>query len=218
MNAIAGLYNSTLGKKYLMAATGTFLFVFVLGHMGGNMLLYVSPEALNAYGHKLQNSGALLWIFRLVMLFAVGVHVIASVQLWLRNRASRPVQYRVFNPPSVDYAARTMVWSGPIILLFILYHLAHFTVGSAHHDFIRGDVYHNVVSAFQIWWVAGIYMVANLLLAIHLYHGLWSVFQTAGWDHPKFGRYRRWFAIGFAALIGAGNISFPLSVLTGLVK
>jgi succinate dehydrogenase / fumarate reductase cytochrome b subunit len=218
MNTMAGLYGSTLGKKILMAATGAFLCVFVLGHMTGNMLLYVGPEALNAYGHKLQNSGVFLWVFRLVMLVVVAVHVVASVQLWLRNRSSRPVKYRVFRPPAVDYAARTMVWSGPIILLFILYHLAHFTVGTAHHDFVRGDVYHNVVSSFQIPWVAGIYIVANVLLAIHLYHGVWSAIQTAGWDHPRFGRFRRWLAVGFAVVIGVGNVSLPLSVLTGLVQ
>ncbi|MGD8439111.1 MAG: succinate dehydrogenase cytochrome b subunit [Holophagae bacterium] len=218
MKLLTGLYDSTLGKKILMAVTGAFLFLFVLAHMTGNMLLYVGPEALNAYGHKLQSNLALLWAFRLTMLVAVSVHVIASVQLWLRNRRSRPVKYREFNPPAVDYAARTMVWSGPIILAFILYHLAHFTVGCVHHNFVRGDVYHNVVSAFQIWWVAGIYVVANVMLAVHLYHGLWSVFQTAGWDHPRFGRFRRWFAIGFALLIGAGNVSFPLAVLTGVVR
>jgi succinate dehydrogenase / fumarate reductase cytochrome b subunit len=217
MKLLTGLYDSTLGKKILMAVTGAFLFLFVLAHMTGNMLLYVGPEALNAYGHKLQSNLALLWAFRLTMLVAVGVHVIASVQLWLRNRRSRPVKYRKFDPPAVDYAARTMVWSGPIILAFILYHLAHFTVGCVHHDFVRGDVYHNVVTAFQIWWVAAIYIVANVMLAVHLYHGLWSVFQTAGWDHPRFGRFRRWFAVGFALLIGAGNVSFPLAVLTGVV-
>jgi succinate dehydrogenase / fumarate reductase cytochrome b subunit len=118
----------------------------------------------------------------------------------------------------VDYAAKTMIWSGPIIGLFIIYHLMHFTVGNAHHDFIRGDVYHNVVSSFQIWWVAGFYILANLLLAVHLYHGLWSLFQTLGWDHQRFGPSRRWIAIGFALLIGAGNISMPLAVLAGVVR
>jgi succinate dehydrogenase / fumarate reductase cytochrome b subunit len=178
----------------------------------------MGPEQLNHYAELLRTNMALLWAVRLVLLFSVGVHIVASVQLWLRNRRSRPVRYRVFNPPAVDYAARTMVWSGPIIALFIAYHLAHFTTGWAHHDFVYGDVYHNVVSSFRIWWVAGIYMAANLLLAIHLYHGLWSLFQTLGWDHARFGLARRWFAVVFAALIGAGNISMPLAVLTGVVR
>ncbi len=218
MKLITGLYGSTLGKKYLMASTGLLLFGFVLGHMAGNMQLYLGAEIYNAYAHKLQSLGVLLWLIRGVLLSIVAVHIFVAVQLWLRNRRSRPVKYRVFNPPAVDYAARTMVWSGPIIGLFIVYHLLHFTVGSAHHDFIRGDVYHNVVSSFQIWWVAGFYILANFLLAIHLYHGLWSLFQTLGWDHPRFGGVRRGVAVAFALLIGAGNISMPLAVLTGVVR
>lgn len=218
MKLMTGLYGSTLGKKILMAVTGIILFGFVIGHMIGNLQLYLGPEQLNHYAELIQANKAFLWAFRMVLLFCVSVHVLAAVQLWLRNRRSRPIKYRVFNPPAVDYAARTMVWSGPIILLFILYHLGHFTVGSTHHDFIRGDVYHNVVSSFQIWWVAGIYILANLMLAIHLYHGLWSLFQTFGWDHARFGNARRWFAIAFAMLIGAANISMPLAVLTGVVR
>ena len=218
MNLVTGLYGSTLGKKILMAVTGIILFGFVVGHMIGNLQLYLGAEQLNHYAELLQSNKPFLWTFRLVLLFCVSVHILAAVQLWLRNRRSRPVKYRVFNPPAVDYAARTMIWSGPIILLFILYHLGHFTVGCTHHDFVRGDVYHNVVSSFQIWWVAGFYILANLLLAIHLYHGLWSLFQTFGWDHPRFGGLRRWFAVAFAMLIGAGNISMPLAVLTGVVR
>ncbi len=218
MKLMTGLYGSTLGKKILMAVTGIILFGFVIGHMIGNLQLYLGPEKLNHYAELLQSNKPFLWSFRMVLLFCVSVHIIAAVQLWLRNRRSRPIKYRVFNPPAVDYAARTMVWSGPIILAFILYHLGHFTVGSTHHDFIRGDVYHNVVSSFQIWWVAGIYILANLMLAIHLYHGLWSLFQTFGWDHQAYGSARRWFAIVFAMLIGAANISMPLAVLTGVVR
>jgi len=218
MKLTTGLYGSTLGKKILMAVTGIILFGFVVGHMIGNLQLYLGPETLNHYAELIQSKKPLLWTFRLVLLFCVSVHILAAVQLWLRNRRSRPVKYRVFNPPAVDYAARTMVWSGPIILLFIMYHLADFTLGWINPDFIRGDVYHNVISSFQVWWIAGIYMLANLLLAIHLYHGLWSLFQTFGWDHPRFGPARRWLAIAFAMLIGAGNISMPLAVLTGVVR
>ena len=218
MNLTTGLYGSTLGKKILMAVTGVILFGFVVGHMLGNLQIYLGEEVYDAYAHKLQSMGIFLWLFRAVLLFCVSVHVVAAVQLWLRNRRSRPVKYRVFNPPAVDYAARTMVWSGPIILAFILYHLGHFTVGCVHHDFIRGEVYHNVVSSFQIWWVAGIYIVANLMLAFHLYHGLWSLFQTFGWDHSRFGDLRRWLAVAFAVAIGVGNISMPLAVLAGVVR
>jgi succinate dehydrogenase / fumarate reductase cytochrome b subunit len=218
MNLTKGLYGSTLGKKYFMAVTGVLLFGFVVGHMVGNLQIYLGAEIYNAYAHKLQSLGPVLWLIRAVLFSIVAAHIVFAVQLWLRNRQSRPVKYRVFEPPAVDYAARTMVWSGPIIGLFIVYHLLHFTVGSTHHDFIRGDVYHNVVSSFQIWWVSGFYIVANLLLAIHLYHGLWSLFQTIGWDHPRFGRVRRWIAVVFALVIGAGNVSMPLAVLAGVVQ
>jgi len=218
MNLITGLYDSTLGKKYLMALTGLLLFGFVVGHLAGNLQLYLGEEVYNAYAHKIQSLGPLLWVVRAVLLSIVAVHIVVALQLWLRNRRSRPVKYKVFNPPAVDYAAKTMILSGPIIGLFIVYHLLHFTVGNVHHDFIRGDVYHNVVSSFQVSWVAAFYILANLLLAIHLYHGLWSVFQSFGWDHPRFGGSRRWIAVAFALVIGAGNISMPLAVLAGVVR
>jgi succinate dehydrogenase / fumarate reductase, cytochrome b subunit len=218
MKMDAGYFSSTLGKKVLMAVTGIILFGFVLGHMLGNQQIYLGPEQLNHYAELLQANQPLLWAVRCVLLFSVAVHILAAVQVWLRNRSARPVRYRVFKPPAVDYAARTMVWSGPIIALFIIFHLLDLTVGSANPDFIRGDVYHNVIASFSQPLVAFVYIAANLLLAFHLYHGLWSLFQTIGWDHPRFGPWRRIVAVFFAVLIGAGNISIPLAVLTGVVR
>jgi succinate dehydrogenase / fumarate reductase cytochrome b subunit len=218
MSQSLGYFSSTLGKKVLMAVTGIILFGFVVGHMLGNLQIYLGAEQLNHYAELLQANKPFLWSFRLVMLFCVAVHIIAAVQVWLRNRAARPVKYRVFNPPGLDYAARTMVWSGPILALFITYHLLDFTVGATNPDFIRGDVYHNVVASFSHPVIALFYVVANLLLAFHLYHGLWSLFQTFGWDHHTYGALRRYAAVFFAVLIGAGNISIPLAVLTGFVK
>jgi succinate dehydrogenase / fumarate reductase cytochrome b subunit len=218
MTQALGFISSTLGKKVLMAVTGVILFGFVVGHMLGNLQIYLGAERLNEYAHLLQANKPFLWAFRSVMLFCVAVHIIAAVQVWLRNRAARPVKYRVFNPPAVDYAARTMVWSGPILALFIFYHLMDFTVGVANPDFIRGEVYHNVIASFSNPLIAGVYIVANLLLAFHLYHGLWSLFQTMGWDHARYGLLRRAPAVLFALLIGAGNISIPLAVLTGVVQ
>ena len=217
MSQSLGYFSSTLGKKVLMAVTGVILFGFVLGHMLGNLQIYLGAERLNHYGELLQSNRPLLWSVRTVLLFCVGVHIVAAVQVWLRNRAARPVRYKVFRPPSVDYAARTMAWSGPIIAAFIVFHLLDLTVGTANPDYIRGDVFHNVVASFSSPVVALFYIAANLMLAFHLYHGLWSLFQTIGWDHQRFGRLRRALAVFFSVLIGAGNISIPLAVLTGLV-
>jgi succinate dehydrogenase / fumarate reductase cytochrome b subunit len=218
MKMDAGYFSSTLGKKVLMAVTGIILFGFVLGHMLGNLQIYLGEEQLNHYAELLQANQPLLWAVRSVLLFSVAVHIVAAVQVWLRNRSARPVKYRVFKPPAVDYAARTMVWSGPIIALFIVFHLLDLTVGSANPDFIRGDVYHNVIASFSQPLVALVYIAANLMLAFHLYHGLWSLFQTFGWDHARLGGWRRFLAVFFAVLIGVGNISIPLAVLTGVVN
>jgi len=218
MSQAVGFLSSTLGKKILMAVTGIILFGFVVGHMLGNLQIYLGEERLNHYAELLQANKPFLWTFRSVMLFCVGVHILAAVQVWLRNRAARPVKYKVFRPPAVDYAARTMVWSGPILALFITYHLLDFTVGTTNPDFVRGEVFQNVIASFSNPLIAIFYMAANLLLAFHLYHGLWSLFQTIGWDHPRFGWVRRAMAIFFSVLIGAGNISIPLAVLTGVVR
>ena len=218
MSQAVGFLSSTLGKKILMAVTGIILFGFVVGHMLGNLQIYLGEERLNHYAELLQANKPFLWTFRSVMLFCVGVHILAAVQVWLRNRAARPVKYKVFRPPAVDYAARTMVWSGPIVALFITYHLLDFTVGTTNPDFVRGEVFQNVVASFSNPLIAIFYMAANLLLAFHLYHGLWSLFQTFGWDHPRFGWVRRALAVFFSVLIGAGNISIPLAVLTGVVR
>ena len=218
MSNSGGFFSSTLGKKWLMAVTGIILFGFVVGHMLGNLQIYLGQEQLDHYAELLQANQVFLWAFRSVLLFCVSVHIWAAVMVWLRNRSARPVKYRMFRPPGLDYAARTMVWSGPIIALFIVYHVLDFTVGSANPDFIKGEVYHNVLASFSNPLIALVYVAANLLLAFHLYHGLWSLFQTFGWDHPRFGWIRRALAVCFSVLIGAGNISIPLAVLTGVVR
>lgn len=221
-------YRSDLGKKAVMAGTGVLLFGFVLGHMVGNLKLYLGAESLNHYAEWLREVGApllppggLLWIFRLALLAAVGLHILSATQLTLKNLRARPTDYRERNVLEATYAARTMRWGGVIIALFVFYHLAHLTWGWgwAHPDFVPGDVYHNVVAGFSVWWVSGFYIVANLALGLHLYHGLWSMFQSLGWyvqGNPH--DWRRRFAQVFAVVIVAANISFPVAVLSGLVS
>ena len=218
------LYRSAVGKKAVMAATGMVLFAFVLGHMLGNLKLYLGPEAYNGYARFLRTVGepvvpanVLLWLVRLVLVACVVLHAAAAWQLTLLSRAARPAAYVAGARIHTTYASRTMRWGGVIILLFVVYHLLHLTWGAVHPSFIPDDVYHNVVAGFQVWWVAIVYVAAQLALGLHLYHGLWSMFQSLGWNHPRFNLWRNGFAHAFAWIVTAGNISFPVAVLTGLV-
>lgn len=224
MSWLLRFYRSAIGKKMVMAVSGIILFGFVLVHMAGNLKLYAGAEAMNQYGEFLRDVGkpllpreGLLWIARIVLLGAVVAHIDAAVKLTLMNRKARPVGYRHHDYVQASYASRTMRWGGLIILLFILYHLAHFTVGAAHPDFRHGEPYHNVVVGFSSPLISAIYILANLALGLHLYHGLWSMFQSMGWNHPKFNPWRRKFAILFAIVVTLGNISFPIAVLAGVV-
>ncbi|MDH3285075.1 MAG: succinate dehydrogenase cytochrome b subunit [Acidobacteriota bacterium] len=218
-------YRSALGKKVLMAASGVLLFGFVLIHMLGNLKLYQGPEKLNAYAGWLRELGApalphegALWLARIVLLAAVVVHADAAWKLTLANRRARPVSYKKAERAVASYASRTMLIGGVIVAAFVIYHLLHLTLGTVHPGFDREDVYRNVVSGFQVPLVSLFYVVANLLLGMHLYHGLWSMFQTLGLNDSGREGWRRWFAILFAALITLGNVSFPLAVLLGAVS
>jgi succinate dehydrogenase / fumarate reductase, cytochrome b subunit len=219
------LYRSTVGKKAVMAATGIILFGFVLGHLVGNLKLYLGPEALNSYSRFLRTAGepvvpadVLLWAVRLLLIAAAVLHVWAAWQLSRVGRVARPDAYVAGTRIHTTYASRTMRWGGVIILLFVIYHLLHLTWGTVHPVFVPGDVYHNVVTGFQVWWVSLFYIAAQVALGFHLYHGLWSMFQSLGWSHPRFNLWRNGFAHAFAWLITLGNVSFPVAVLSGLVR
>ncbi|MEO8505865.1 MAG: succinate dehydrogenase cytochrome b subunit [Acidobacteriota bacterium] len=220
MPAKSGFWNSTIGRKIVMAVTGLILFGFVLAHLVGNLQLYLGPDAINAYGLFLRQvfHGAGLWIARAGLLVAVVLHIWAATSLTLASRAARPVAYRRWQPRESTYASRTMRWGGVIVLLFVIYHLLHFTLGTVHPSFVPGDVYHNMVAGFQVPWVSAFYIIAMLALGLHLRHGLWSMFQTLGVAHPRYERYAKAFAAVFAAVIVLGNISFPISVLAGWVR
>ncbi len=203
-----------------MAATGVMLFAFVVGHMAGNLQVYLGPGPINEYGKLLREllHGAGIWIARGGLLAVVGLHVWAATSLALQNRAARPQGYRRVRRVESTYASRTMIWSGPILALFVVYHLLHLTTGAAHPAFVEGDVYHNVVAGFSQWPVSAFYIVAMLALGLHMYHGVWSMLQSLGLSHPRWNGLRRAFAIGSTVIVVAGNISIPVAVLTGLVR
>ncbi len=203
-----------------MAVTGAMMFAFVIGHMLGNLQMFESPEHINAYGHFLHNLGEVLWLERGVMLLAIALHIVATVQLALRSKAARPIGYSRKEAINSSYASRTMYWSGPIVLAFIIFHLLQFTAGylHPHATFTQGDVYQNVVSGFQVWWVSAWYIFAICLLGLHLSHGIWSMFQSVGLAHPRQSVLLKFAARAIAAVIVLGYISIPISVLLGFVK
>lgn len=213
-----GLLVTTVAKKVVMALTGVVLTGFVLIHMIGNLLLYQGPEALNHYGELLQSKPPLVWTVRLILLACVALHIWAATTLTLANWAARPVGYRKTSYEASTYASRTMRWGGPLLALFIVYHLLHFTVGSMHPDFVRGDVYHNVVIGFQNPLVAFFYVLSMVALSLHLFHGVESMLQTMGLSHPRYNGLRKFIGTAYAAVVTVGNLSFPLAVFFGLVR
>ena len=225
MSWFGGFYRSAVGKKYVMAISGMILFAWILIHMLGNMKIYMGAEALNHYAEFLRTMGSpvlpaqtALWISRITLIVLAWLHIQSATQLTLMNRKARPVGYQRKDFVEADYASRTMRWGGVAIALFVVYHLLHLTTGQVHSDFVAGDAYHNVVSGFQNLGVSRVYIAANIALGFHLYHGLWSMFQSMGWNNPRFNSWRRVFATTFALVIAVGNISFPVAVLAGLVR
>jgi succinate dehydrogenase / fumarate reductase cytochrome b subunit len=215
------LYSTSVGKKFAMAISGMVLMAYVLAHMVGNLKLYFGAGSLDRYSEWLRVVGepalppeALLWAVRVVLLAAAVAHVHAAFALTRVNRRARPDAYRSKRDyVAADFASRTMRWTGIIVMLFVAFHLLDLTWGPINPDFVAGDPYHNVISSFQRVPVALVYIVANLALGLHLYHGAWSLFQSMGWVRP----WRREFAIVFAGLVTLGNVSFPVAVLTGVV-
>ena len=227
-NWIADFWSSALGKKAVMALTGAFLFGWIFAHMLGNLKIYGGPEHLNEYAKWLRTMGAPavpndvpLWIVRGLLIICTWLHIQAATQLTLMNKAARPVAYTERDYVVGTYAARTMRWGGVIIALFAFYHLAQLTWGwnvAPPMRYVENDPYANVVAGFQVWWVSAIYIIANLALGLHLYHGLWSMFNSVGLNHVKFNPWKRIFATAFALIITIANVSFPIAVLIGIVR
>lgn len=216
------LYDTTIGKKAVMAITGIVLYGFVIGHMLGNLQVYLGPQALNDYAAKLREFGPLLWLVRGFLLAMLVLHLIPAYQLTVQSWPARGTAYQQYRDAATGYAARTMWISGPLILFFLLYHLAHFTVPgvamSSGYEHSHADVYANVVSGFSIPWVAALYVAAQAFLTLHLYHGGTSLLQTLGFNHPRYRGTSDTIARTFALLIFLGNTSIPLAVYVGLVK
>ena len=216
-------FEAPVGKKAVMAFSGIVLVGFVLGHMLGNLQIYLPPGpegryALDSYAEALHHNVPLLWGARTVILLSVLAHIFSAIQLAQLKYAARPVAYVRLTPIVSTYASRTMYWSGPIVLAFIVYHLLHFTTGTVHPNFQTLHVQENVIRGFSVWYVSLFYIVSMILLCLHLYHGVWSMFQSLGLAHPTYTPKLKIGAKAFAAIIAAGNISIPLAVLTGLVK
>ena len=219
------LYSTAVGKKYAMALSGIALMGYVLAHMIGNLKMYLGADEINHYGEFLREllvpiapRTVVLWILRIGLLGAVVLHIHAAYSLTVMNRQARSVKYQSARDYQIaNFASRTMRWTGIIVFLFVLWHLADMTWGWVNPSFVRGDVYHNVDASLSRVPVALLYIVANIALGIHLFHGAWSLFQSMGWNSPRFNRWRRGFAIGFATLIVVGNVSFPVAVLAGIV-
>jgi succinate dehydrogenase / fumarate reductase cytochrome b subunit len=225
MRRLFSLWGTTVGKKIAMAVTGVILIGFVVGHMIGNLKVFMGPEAFNHYAEGLRTfgdpffaRGQLLWLIRVVLLAAVLVHIGAAVLLVRHSRRARPVGYTKYDGGMVfSYASRTMTWGGVIILAFVVYHLLHLTLGTVHPEFVHGDAYHNFVRGFQSVPVSAAYILAMIPLGFHLYHGFWSMFQTFGVG-PRVDRWRRGAAATLAIGVVLGNISFPVAVLAGIVS
>lgn len=213
-----GLWRSTIGKKIAMALTGLLLVGFLISHMISNVLVFVDRSSLDHYAAWLRSFGPLLWIPRLILLGAVVIHIVAAYQLTMMARAGRGVAYREHDRPASTYASRTMRWGGVLILVFIIFHILHYTVGIIHPDFREGEVGRNLVRGMESTPVALFYLISMIALGAHLLHGIWSVFQTLGINHPTWNRWRRGIALGLTILVAGGFASIPAAALLGWLR
>lgn len=225
------LYSTAVGKKYVMAITGLIGILFVIGHMAGNLKIYLGRGAdgvyeIDHYGEFLREllvpllpRTVFLWLVRAGLIAAIALHLHASYSLTMINRKARGTGYQARRDyVAANYASRTMRWSGIIVLAFLLWHLADLTWGWANPGFVRGEVYRNVDASLSRIPVALLYVVANILLGIHLFHGTWSLFQSLGINNPRFNGWRKGLAAGVATAIVVGNVSFPIAVVAGVIE
>lgn len=217
-NKAVRFWESTNGKKAVMAVSGIILLLFVLGHMLGNLQVFEGPDQFNKYAVLLRTLPEALWAVRIILLIMVILHIVTAVQLAIRKKQARPIGYAKKENTVSSYASRTMYWSGPIVLAFIIYHLLDFTFGNLNPNYVEGNVYHNVIASFSNPIISAWYIFSMLLLALHLRHGAWSMFQSLGVAHPRHNAFLKKAAIVFAVIIFFGFISVPVGVLAGVVK
>jgi succinate dehydrogenase / fumarate reductase cytochrome b subunit len=228
------LYSTAVGKKYVMAITGLIGIGFVLVHMIGNLKAFLGlvdhdgalVYDIDLYGEFLREllvpivpRTYALWGLRILLIVALALHLHASYSLTVMNRRARPVRYQSHRDyVAANFASRSMRWTGIIVLLLLAWHLADFTWGWVNPDFVRGAVYRNLDASLSRLPVAILYIVANIALGIHLFHGVWSLFQSMGWNNPRFNRWRRGLAVAIATVIVVGNVSFPIAVQAGIIE
>jgi succinate dehydrogenase / fumarate reductase cytochrome b subunit len=225
ITGLAALWHSTIGKKYVMAITGAIWFGYLIVHLWGNLKIYAGPTFLDDYGAWLRTVGEplfgysqVLWLARIILIPAFILHMWAAISLTTRDRASRPQRYSFRKNLESTFASRTMIYGGLFIVLFVIYHLLDFTFGSVNPSYEEGNIYHNVVASFQRWPVVLFYVLAMLAVGLHLLHGVWSLFQTLGWNNMRANRLLRNFATFAALVLTLGNISIPVAVLAGFIK
>ena len=231
MRRLLALYRSSIGKKAIVAVTGALLLGFLLLHVIGNLKVFLAdPEPgvpdIDVYSRFLRTMGepllpyaGALWIMRLVLLAALGLHVLCVIQLALRSRRARPVPYASRRYVQASTSARWMLYSGPLILVFVVVHILQFTTGSLDSArFTAGAVYANLYRAFQLWFYVAFYLAALLVIALHLYHGAWSLFQSLGLDNPDRNRGLRALAAALAVGLFVAFASVPLAFVTGTLE
>jgi succinate dehydrogenase / fumarate reductase, cytochrome b subunit len=220
-------YRSAVGKKWVMALTGIALMGYVFAHMFGNLKVYFGAEDFNHYGEFLRELLVpllprtwTLWLLRIGLTLAFVFHIHSAASLTLMNRRAHAAGGYISRRDwqAANAASRSMRYTGVVILLFVIWHLADLTWGTVNPDFVRGDVYRNMIASFERPAVSAIYIVANIALGLHLFHGAWAMFQSLGLNNPKWNSWRRGFAAGFAGIVMVGNLSFPIAVMTGIVS
>jgi succinate dehydrogenase cytochrome b subunit len=219
MSRLGLLWESSVGKKIVMAVTGLIWLAYLITHVLANLLVFQGPIKINAYSAFLHGTGGALWAARLVLIAALILHIVAAVQLAGRQQEARPVGYAAGRKPQVStWASRTIRWGGALILVFLVYHILHFTVGTAHPDFIEGDPYHNVAAGFRSLPVVIFYLIAMGAVGLHLYHGVWSSGRSIGISPPSPHPLRRSVALVLALLVWLGFTVIPIAVYAGVVR